>query len=51
MATSLALMPLAPIGVWLGIRAMKRIDPAWFYRLAYAGMALTGAKLLYDGLR
>ena len=51
MATSLALMPLAPIGVWLGIRATKRIDPAWFYRLAYAGMALTGAKLLYDGLR
>ena len=51
MATSLALMPLAPIGVWLGIRATRRIDPSWFYRLAYAGMALTGAKLLYDGLR
>ncbi len=51
MATSLALMPLAPIGVWLGIRATKRIAPTWFYRLAYAGMALTGAKLLYDGLR
>ncbi|WP_298831729.1 sulfite exporter TauE/SafE family protein [uncultured Piscinibacter sp.] len=51
MTTSLALMPLAPIGVWLGVWATKRIDPGWFYRLAYAGMALTGAKLLYDGLK
>jgi hypothetical protein len=51
MATALVLMPLAPLGVWLGVWATKRIDPAWFYRLAYAGMALTGFKLLYDGLK
>jgi uncharacterized membrane protein YfcA len=51
MATALVLMPLAPIGVWLGVWAAKRIDPSWFYRLAYAGMGLTGAKLLYDGLK
>ncbi|WP_341890219.1 sulfite exporter TauE/SafE family protein [Variovorax sp. YR752] len=51
MATSLVLMPLAPIGVWLGVWATKRIDAGWFYRLAYAGMFLTGAKLLWDGLR
>jgi uncharacterized membrane protein YfcA len=51
MATALVLMPLAPIGVWLGVWATKRIDPSWFYRLAYAGMGLTGAKLLYDGLK
>lgn len=51
MATSLVLMPLAPIGVWLGIWLAKRIEAAWFYRLAYLGMALTGAKLLYDGLK
>jgi uncharacterized protein len=51
MATSLALMPLAPLGVWLGVWATKRIDARWFYRLAYAGMFLTGAKLLWDGLR
>lgn len=49
--TSLVLMPLAPIGVWLGVQALKRIDSRLFYRLAYAGMALTGAKLLWDGLR
>jgi uncharacterized membrane protein YfcA len=51
MATSVLLMPLAPIGVWMGVWLTRRIDPAWFYRLAYAGMFLTGAKLLYDGLK
>lgn len=49
--TSLALMPLAPLGVWLGIWATRRVDAGWFYRIAYAGMFLTGAKLLWDGLR
>lgn len=51
LATSLVLMPLAPVGVWLGVWLTRRIDPAWFYRLAYTGMFLAGAKLLYDGLR
>lgn len=49
--TSLALMPLAPLGVWTGIWMARRIHPAWFYRFAYAGMLLTGLKLLWDGLR
>lgn len=50
LATSLVLMPLAPIGVWLGLRLAQRIDPTMFYRLLYLGMFLTGAKLLWDGL-
>ena len=49
--TSLVLVPLAPLGVWLGIRATRRIAPGWFYRIAYTGMFLTGVKLLWDGLR
>jgi uncharacterized membrane protein YfcA len=49
--TSLVLMPLAPVGVWLGVQLVGKISPLWFYRLAYAGMFLTGAKLLFDGLR
>lgn len=49
--TSLVLMPLAPLGVWAGVWALRRIDARWFYGLAYAGMAATGAKLLWDGLR
>jgi hypothetical protein len=51
MLTSLLLMPLAPLGVWSGVWLLRRTDPAWFYRLAYGGMFLTGAKLLWDGLR
>jgi uncharacterized membrane protein YfcA len=50
LVTSLALLPLAPVGVWLGVWATRRIDSGWFYRLAYAGMFLTGVKLLWDGL-
>lgn len=51
MSTSLVLMPLAPVGVWLGVWLTRRIPSTWFYRVAYAGMLLTGVKLLWDGLR
>jgi len=50
LGTSLVLMPFAPMGVWIGIRLARRIEPTLFYRLVYAGMFLTGAKLLYDAL-
>lgn len=48
MITSLALLPLAPLGVWLGIRIAHRIDQVLFYRFIYAGMFLTGVKLVWD---
>jgi uncharacterized protein len=48
-ATSLVLMPLAPIGVWIGVRIARRIQPMLFYRLVYLGMFLTGCKLVWDG--
>ena len=51
MITALALMPFAPMGVWLGVRLVHRVRQDWFYRLVYAGMFLTGCKLLWDGLR
>lgn len=50
MATSLVLLPLAPIGVWAGVRMARRISQVLFYRCLYLGMLLTGAKLLWDGL-
>lgn len=50
LATSLVLLPLAPVGVWIGVRIAKRISPVWFYRLLYVGMLLTGCKLLWDGI-
>jgi uncharacterized membrane protein YfcA len=49
LTTSLLLLPFAPIGVWVGVRIAKRINPVLFYRLVYTGMFLTGSKLLWDG--
>ena len=51
MATSLVLMPLAPIGVFAGVWLARRMQPVWFYRCAYVGMLLAGLKLLWDGVR
>ena len=49
MATSLVLLPLAPLGVWIGVRMARRISPTLFYRLIPVGMLLTGCKLVWDG--
>ena len=51
MATSLVLLPLAPVGVWIGVRLAKSISPQLFYRLLSVGMLLTGCKLVWDGFR
>ena len=51
MATALVLVPLAPLGVWLGVKLTPYIRPDVFYKVAYTGMFFTGAKLLWDGLR
>ena len=50
MSTSLVLLPVAPLGVWLGVRIARRVSPVLFYRFLYTGMFLTGCKLLWDGL-
>ena len=50
MSTSLVLLPLVPIGVWIGVRFARRVSPVLFYRLLYGGMFITGCKLLWDGL-
>ena len=48
LATSLLLLPLAPAGVFIGIRLARRINPKLFYRIVHAGMFLTGCKLVAD---
>ncbi|QTD44636.1 sulfite exporter TauE/SafE family protein [Ottowia testudinis] len=50
LATSLVLLPLAPLGVWVGVRIARRIDQVLFYRFIYLGMLLTGLKLVWDAL-
>ena len=49
MATAVVLLPLAPLGVWIGVRLARRISQVLFYRLLYGGMFMTGCKLLWDG--
>ncbi len=51
MLTSLVLLPVAPLGVFIGVRFVKKVSPTLFYRLFNVGMLLTGCKLLWDGLR
>ncbi len=48
-ATSLVLIPFAPLGVWAGVTLARRIQPVLFYRMVYLGMFLTGVKLVWDG--
>ncbi|MFC3125645.1 sulfite exporter TauE/SafE family protein [Pseudoroseomonas globiformis] len=50
MLTSLALMPLAPVGVRLGVWLQGRVSDRLFYRLIYVLLGATGLKLVADGL-
>lgn len=47
---SALLLPVAPVGVWIGQRLTRRVSPALFYRLIDLGMLLTGLKLVWDAL-
>lgn len=49
LSTSAILAPLAPVGVWLGLRLHRVINEAWFYPICYVLLLITGIKLLYDG--
>jgi uncharacterized protein len=51
LATSLLLMPLAPIGVWLGVRLNRWMSDAMFRRIALTLMFVLGCRLLFEGLR
>ena len=51
MTTSLVLLPLPMLGVWIGVRLVKRVSRELFERLFLLGMSLTGVKLLWDGMR
>jgi uncharacterized membrane protein YfcA len=50
LATSAGLAPLGVLGIFCGVWLRKRLPEALFYRLCYAFLFVTGAKLLYDGV-
>jgi uncharacterized protein len=47
---SLLLLPLAPIGVLLGVYLHKRVSDQLFYWLSYGFLFLAGIKLSYEGI-
>jgi uncharacterized membrane protein YfcA len=49
--TSLILLPLAPVGVYLGIWLQGRIRTETLYRAANVLLFVTGSKLTFDGIR
>jgi uncharacterized membrane protein YfcA len=48
--TSLLLLPLAPIGVAMGVWLAKRMSDLWFYRVIHVLLLVTGTKLVWDGI-
>lgn len=46
--TSLALLPLAPLGIWLGRRLHHHVNDDVFFRVVHASLFVIGVKLLYD---
>lgn len=51
LTTSLILIPLAPLGVWLGVWLNRRVAQDRFYQILYGLVLLVGIKLLVDGVR
>jgi hypothetical protein len=47
--TSLVLLPLAPLGMCLGIWMHRVVPETLFYRICYLLLFVVGVKLLYDG--
>lgn len=50
LTTSLVLLPLAPLGMVLGIKLHHRIPERPFFRVTYALITIVGLKLIYDGV-
>jgi len=47
---SAMLLPLVPVGVWIGMRLLTWIPEKPFYLIATAALGLSGVKLLWDGV-
>jgi uncharacterized membrane protein YfcA len=48
--TSAVLLPLAPLGIWLGLWMQNRIADRAFYNICYGFLFLTGVKLVWDAI-
>lgn len=48
--TSAALLPVVPLGYWLGLRVLTRLDQVMFVRVATWLLLATGVKLCWDAV-
>ena len=48
--TALVLLPLVPVGVWLGVLIQGKLDERVFYQISYWALLTIGVKLVYDGM-
>lgn len=50
LATSLVLLPLAPVGIRLGVWLHQRVTDKAFYAVILVALVATGGKLIWEGL-
>jgi len=46
-----ALLPIALVGLFIGIKVQRRLSQEWFMRICYTLLLLVGCQLLYEGLK
>lgn len=51
LVASILLMPLVPLGVFLGFFAARHIPQKIYYRIVYVAMFLAGIKMIFDGIQ
>jgi uncharacterized protein len=49
LATSAALLPLAPLATLAGVKLVRTVNQQVFYGVIYSAMAVIGIKLIWDG--
>ncbi len=49
LSTSVILLPIVPVGIFLGLWIHKHVNDVLFYRIILTLLFFTGVKLLYDG--
>lgn len=47
--TSLILMPVAPLGIWLGYWLLHRLSEKLVYRILYVSLFMLGVKMILEG--
>ncbi len=50
LASSLVLLPFAPLATLAGVKIAKHINVGLFYKITYAGLFVISLKLIWDGL-